>query len=324
MPNGGVENADFPVNSRDPGNTWPGKEYIHNGETNRPQNIFNDMWALYNARADGNETADAILNTYFTDSERTNHVAKTIREETVRHIDSKTGNSPFFIYVAATAMRGFGEQTDEQRQSVFDLQGDNIRNCNIHYPDRQPYPNNTGMNALKTAIEADGQNWNDVSAGYYHEMCPPGDVQVEVHGETTTSVPSERKNLRFLSRAFATNIDLLVNVTMDALHRNNLWENTLVLLTFDNGGWPNHQNFNWPLRGGPGARSPHLRNVHHDRCMFPIFAGGKQSYLEGGIRMHTAISGGYMPAGLRGKISNALSSNVDFWPTFSWMAGLDP
>jgi hypothetical protein len=42
------------------------------------------------------------------------------------------------------------------------------------------------------------------------------------------------------------------------------------------------------------------------------------------MRMHTSIGGGYLPPALRGKVSNVLSSNVDFWPTFSWMAGLDP
>lgn len=42
------------------------------------------------------------------------------------------------------------------------------------------------------------------------------------------------------------------------------------------------------------------------------------------MRIHTSLGGGYLPPTLRGKVSNVLSSNVDFWPTFSWLSGLDP
>jgi len=47
-------------------------------------------------------------------------------------------------------------------------------------------------------------------------------------------------------------------------------------------------------------------------------------YLEGGVRMHTAISGGFLPPTLRGTVSNLLTSNADWWPTLSWLAGVDP
>ena len=55
-----------------------------------------------------------------------------------------------------------------------------------------------------------------------------------------------------------------------------------------------------------------------------MLSGGKNTYLEGGLRIHTALGGGFLPSPLRGRVSNALSSNVDFWPTFSWLAGTDP
>ena len=72
------------------------------------------------------------------------------------------------------------------------------------------------------------------------------------------------------------------------------------MYTADNGGFQPGNAANWPLRGG------------------------KASHLEGGVRIHTAISGGYLPITLRRKVSNALTSNVDWWPTLSWIAGLDP
>ena len=301
MPPGGTSWATYPVNSRNAGNTWSGKEYIHNGEDYRPAAFSDDVFSLHKLRAAGDASADAELKAYSAARANTNEVSKTIREETVRHIESKSSDSdPFFIYVAAMAMRGYGEQSDEQRQAVFDITGNDIDACDIHYPDLQSFPDGTGIKELKNVLEADGQNWNTVSEGYYHEFCPPNDVKHETHNWQATQVDSQRRNNRFWQTAFSTNLDLIVNATVDALYRKNLWENTLLVLTSDNGGWPNAQNFNWPLRGG------------------------KQSYLEGGMRMHTAIGGGYLPSELRGKVSNVLSSNVDFWPTFSWLAGLDP
>ena len=302
QPPGGASSAFFPVNSRDAGNTWVGKDYLINGADNRPTEIgLEDFWEYYKRRADGDAAADETLKRYEAARENTNEVSKTIQEEAVRHIESYDSNSgPFFMYIAAMAMRGFGEQTDEQRQKVYDLKAADVEACDIHDPDLQSFPADTGLKELKRVLEQDGQNWDSVFQGYRHEFCPPNNYKTEIHNGQTQQVYSNRRNTRFWQSAYATNIDVIVNVTIDALYRKNLWENTLIVLTSDNGGWPAGQNFNWPLRGG------------------------KQTYLEGGMRMHTAIGGGYLPHGLRGTVSNALSSNVDFWPTFSWLAGLDP
>ena len=302
QPPGGASSAFFPVNSRDAGNTWVGKDYLLNGADNRPTEIgLEDFWEYYKRRADGDAAADETLKRYEAARENTNEVSKTIQEEAVRHIESYDSNSgPFFMYIAAMAMRGFGEQTDEQRQKVYDLKAADVEACDIHDPDLQSFPADTGLKELKRVLEQDGQNWDSVFQGYRHEFCPPNNYKTEIHNGQTQQVYSNRRNTRFWQSAYATNIDVIVNVTIDALYRKNLWENTLIVLTSDNGGWPAGQNFNWPLRGG------------------------KQTYLEGGMRMHTAVGGGYLPHGLRGTVSNALSSNVDFWPTFSWLAGLDP
>jgi hypothetical protein len=249
MPPGGTTSATYPVNSRAAGNTWVGKTYIHNGEDYRPTALSDDYLSLYKLRADGNAAADAELKAYTDAWKDTNEVSKTIREETVRHIESKDGSNPFFMYIAAMAMRGFGEQSDEQRQRVFDVMSDDIESCDITDPDLQPFPDGTGFKELRRVVQLDGQNWNDVYAGTSHEFCPPNNVKNEIHNGVATSVDSERRNTRFWNHAFSTNIDVLVNATIDALYRKNLWDNTLIVLTFDNGGWPAGESFNWPLRG---------------------------------------------------------------------------
>ena len=108
------------------------------------------------------------------------------------------------------------------------------------------------------------------------------------------------KNQRFGTHSYASTVDDLLNRSLKSLYETNQYENTLIVYTADNGGYQPFNAANWPLRGG------------------------KSSYLEGGMRIHTAISGGYLPITLRRKVSNALTSNVDWWPTLSWIAGLDP
>ena len=129
----------------------------------------------------------------------------------------------------------------------------------------------------------------------------------EAAGNSWSTVQSElycnsaEKDDRFKTYAYASSVEDLINATVEALYTKGIWENTLIITTADNGAWLGQKSLNnFPLRGG------------------------KNSYLEGGSRMHTAISGGFLPAALRGKVSNALTSNVDFWPTLSWLAGGDP
>lgn len=233
MPSGGTQNADYPVNSRDAGNTWPGKTYIHNGEDHRPSDTtWSNTFSLYQQRANGNAAADQELNDFETDAQQTNYVVKTVREETVRHIESKDGTSPFFMYVAAPAMRTQGMHSDAQRQAVFDLEETKIDTCDVFSDTTQPYPDGTAWKAFKTLTEQNGQSWATVRSYITNEFCT-----------------SARKNNRFNNHAFASTVDTLLNATVDALYRRNLWDNTLIVLTSDNGGQPYSEAFNWPLRG---------------------------------------------------------------------------
>lgn len=189
------------------------------------------------------------------------------------------------MYVATPAMRGWSETNDAQRQTAFDLMQSKIDDCD--HVDESNHPsglNSRAMHKLKEVVDSNGQSWSTVKQNYIlNEYCT-----------------DSRKNVRFRLYAAAQSADVLVNATTDALHRNGMWDNTLVILSSDNGGWPGYENFNWPFRGG------------------------KSTYFEGGIRMHTALGGGFLRPQLRGLVSNAVTSNIDWWPTLSWMAGLDP
>jgi len=88
----------------------------------------------------------------------------------------------------------------------------------------------------------------------------------------------------------------LGNVTR-ALIDAKLWDNTLVVFTTDNGGWPQHSGNNYPLRGG------------------------KVTYWEGGVRGVSFIQGKGVPANLAGTKSNALLHATDWLPTLVTVSG---
>jgi arylsulfatase A-like enzyme len=233
QPSGGASNANYRVDSRDAGNTWPGKTYIHNGQDNYPDmSVFLDSFSLYKQRANGNSAADQSLNTFEEKAESTNYVVKTVREETVRHIESKDGSTPFFMNVAAPAMRTEGMASDQERQDVFDIEENDIDACNYMDDTLQPFPAGTSVQAIKTLVEDNGQSWSSALTQFQSYLCT-----------------DDMKRYRFNSHAYGKTVDTLLNSTIEALYRKNLWENTLIVLTFDNGGQPYSTHFNWPLRG---------------------------------------------------------------------------
>ncbi len=82
----------------------------------------------------------------------------------------------------------------------------------------------------------------------------------------------------------------VLNVT-DVLKAKGLWDNAVVVFTADNGGWVTTNALggnNWPLRGG------------------------KVSDFEGGVRATAFVTGGLLPANLRGKNSTALIHVTDW------------
>merc|ERR1712217_864677 len=51
--------------------------------------------------------------------------------------------------------------------------------------------------------------------------------------------------------------------------------------------------------------------------------GGKHSNWQGGMRTQTFVSGGFLPASVRGKTHNGTFHVTDWYPTFCSLAGVD-
>jgi len=79
-----------------------------------------------------------------------------------------------------------------------------------------------------------------------------------------------------------------------------IWEDTLVIVSSDNGGSVTEGASNFPLRGG------------------------KKTLWEGGIRATAFVTGGWLPDARRGQEMNALMHVTDWLPTLCTFAGVDP
>ena len=93
--------------------------------------------------------------------------------------------------------------------------------------------------------------------------------------------------------------DQIGNLTA-AVKKNQMWESSLVWFASDNGG---------PIYGG--ANNHPLR-------------GGKYSEFEGGVRVASFVSGGFVVESARGKLGTGLGTLSDVWGTLCALAMIDP
>ena len=96
--------------------------------------------------------------------------------------------------------------------------------------------------------------------------------------------------------------EVLGNITA-RLQARGLWEDTLMVLSSDNGG-PSA-----PIESG--SNNNPLR-------------GGKYSDFEGGIRAAAFVSGGFLPPAARGTVTHGMIAIADWLGTFAALAGVDP
>lgn len=96
--------------------------------------------------------------------------------------------------------------------------------------------------------------------------------------------------------------DQLFGNMTKALKAKAMYNDTLIVLTSDNGGpaatiVSGHAGNNWPHRGG------------------------KQTNFEGGVRVPAFVGGGFLPAKARGRTLTGFIHAADWFPTFCLLAG---
>ena len=103
-------------------------------------------------------------------------------------------------------------------------------------------------------------------------------------------------------RTYQAMVSVADNVTghvVQLMKERNMWENTLMVVSADNGGAP-CAGSNYPLKGS------------------------KITMFEGGVRSLAFANGGVLPDSMRGKTSEGFIHIADWYPTFCKMAGIDP
>ena len=97
-------------------------------------------------------------------------------------------------------------------------------------------------------------------------------------------------------------LDDVVGEIVQALKNKGLWDNLLFVASSDNGG-PERSEFggnNYPLKGG------------------------KWTDWQGGVRVNSFASGGYLPKSMQGQKTDGYIHIADWYATFSSLAGVDP
>ena len=94
----------------------------------------------------------------------------------------------------------------------------------------------------------------------------------------------------------------VVGELVDTLKKKGMWEDTLFVVSSDNGG---------PEYYGGGANNYPLR-------------GGKLTDWQGGIRVNAFVSGGFLPEKMRGQKTEEYIHVADWFSTFCALAGVDP
>ena len=96
-------------------------------------------------------------------------------------------------------------------------------------------------------------------------------------------------------------LDVYVGQVVEALKAQGLWDDTLVVLTSDNGGslkLDETAGNNYPLRGGKGTD------------------------FEGGVRVVSVVSGGFLPVSRRGAVEDGYMHVCDWYATFCGLANV--
>eukprot|EP01065_Artemidia_motanka_P048932 TRINITY_DN801_c0_g1_i1.p1 TRINITY_DN801_c0_g1~~TRINITY_DN801_c0_g1_i1.p1 ORF type:complete len:510 (+),score=136.85 TRINITY_DN801_c0_g1_i1:89-1618(+) len=104
-------------------------------------------------------------------------------------------------------------------------------------------------------------------------------------------------------------VDDSVGRLVSSLKSYRLWNDTLLVVTTDNGGMPHYSD-----KVGPGHPAS-------SGCNWPLRAG-KSTTFEGGVRAIGMLNGGAVPAQARGTVFQGLMHVSDFFPTILGLVGV--
>jgi len=97
---------------------------------------------------------------------------------------------------------------------------------------------------------------------------------------------------------------------VDALKQKDMWKDTLMVLTADNGG---------PVYPSASPKFSHCGGANN----WPLL-GGKTLNTEGGVRVAAFVAGGFLPLSTRGRKVDGYVHVADWLGTFSILAGVSP
>jgi arylsulfatase B len=135
---------------------------------------------------------------------------------------------------------------------------------------------------------------------------------LEVPAEYMDQYPADMYWDQRIMNAMSSFWDEAVGNITGALKRTGMWNNTLYVLSGDNGG---------PVYWTATPAYPHGGSANN----YPLRAG-KSSLFEGGVRVSAFASGGFLPVAMRGKTLGKTSQAIhmaDWFHTFSSLAGVD-
>ena len=145
------------------------------------------------------------------------------------------------------------------------------------------------------------------STPHWPILDPPNDGTID-YSECDNIINDGRLSLCKMLQYMDNKISILVNELKDK----NLWDNTLIIFSSDNGGEPSNNGgsdqFYW-FGNGFASNLP-LR-------------GRKRSAFEGGVHSPAFITGGYLPKSLRGSTYNNLMAIEDWYSTFINIADIN-
>jgi leishmanolysin-like peptidase len=132
-------------------------------------------------------------------------------------------------------------------------------------------------------------------------------LPLEVPPEFVNKYPESDYNSTTIPRryynAMAFSVDAVVENVTQALIRNGMYENSVIVISTDNGGTFEH------------------RGSVHGSSNYPL-RGYKYSYFEGGVRGFAMVVSPLLPQAKQGTSSRTLLAIYDWYPTFCRLAGI--